>query len=145
MILVPKMIPVPNRRDFFKIADVNATVKPRSAGPLIPAIWQLFTAERIQWNEPVSVLISNEITLAQLVSAYIIPSGFEHLDSNTVFSWALEVVENNAKHDKTKRTVVDIPYKIPHGFNLRVLVDTLHADDDRRQVVCAYGVAKIRF
>jgi hypothetical protein len=40
--------------------------------------------------------------------------------------------------------VVQVPGRIPAGFNLRVLANTLHSDNDKRQVTCAYGVAKIR-
>jgi hypothetical protein len=62
---------------------------------VIIIIIRLFAVEKLPFNEPVRVAIPNEITLAQLVSVCIIPSGFDRLDSNTVFSWAMEVVEDN--------------------------------------------------
>jgi hypothetical protein len=68
--------------------------------------------------------IPNEITLAQLVSAFIIPSGFDRLDSNTLFLWTLEIVEDKSERDKTKKKVIQIPYRIPPGFNLRVMANT---------------------
>jgi hypothetical protein len=111
---------------------MNATPRPRTAGPLTRASWQLFTVDKTPVCEPVPVDVPNEITLAQLVSAYIIPSGFNRLDANTVFQWNLEIAPARGKKDKTKREVVQIPQKIPVGFNPRVTTNTLHENDDGR-------------
>jgi hypothetical protein len=84
--------------------------------------------------------------LAQLVSEFIITSGFDGLDSNTVFLWTLEIVPDGSKRDNTKKKVIQIPHRIPPGFNLRVMANTLHADSDgRKQVTRRFGAAKVRF
>jgi hypothetical protein len=123
--------------------DVNTNIPPRGAGRLVQASWQLFTSEKIPFNEPVPVTIPEEITLAQLVAHFIIPKGFDALDSNTVFQWTPEVVPHLSRAGN-KTTIVQIPSKIPPGFKFRGLANTLHADPDKRQVTCAFGTAKIR-
>jgi hypothetical protein len=54
----------------------------------------------------VEVDVANEITLAQLVAAYIFPAENGRFDGNTVFSWCLEEREDRTKKDKTKREIV---------------------------------------
>jgi hypothetical protein len=126
--------------------DANAVSKPRIAGSLTRATWQLFTIEKIPYNEPVLVDIPSEITLAQLVSTYILPSGFDRPDSNTAFQWTPEVVPDKSKSDKTKLKVIPVPRRIPPGSNRRVMANTLHADDvGRKQATCVFGAARIPF
>jgi hypothetical protein len=145
VVLVPKVIPQVDRGIQFRLVDANAVVPPREVGPLVRASWQVFTAEKSSVCETVQVDIPNEITLAQLVAAYIIPSGFDHLDSNTIFFWTLDVISDPSKADKTKKTVVQIPAKIPPGFNLRVMANTLHENSTgRKQVASNYRTAQIR-
>jgi hypothetical protein len=74
----------------------------------------------------VEVGIRNEITLAQLVAAYINPFAEGKFDINTVFSWNLEEREDKTKKDRAKREVVQIPERTPPEFNLRVKANTLH-------------------
>jgi hypothetical protein len=106
----------------------------------------LFTVEKTPVFEPIPVDIPNEMTLAQLVSASIIPSWFDRLDSDTVCLWTLEIVPDQSKKDKTKMKVIQIPRRITAGFNLRVLANTLHEEaDGRKQVTCVFGSAKVRF
>jgi hypothetical protein len=146
MILVPKVIAALVRENECRMVHANPTPKPRMAGPLTHATWQQFTVEKIPYNELVPVDIPSEIALAQLVSAYILPSGFDRLDSNPVFQWTPEVIPDKSKSDKTKLTVIPIPRRIPPGFNLRVMANILHAyDDGRKRATCVFGSAKIRF
>jgi hypothetical protein len=57
-----------------------------------------------------------------------------------------EIVQDKSTSDKTKMTVVRIPGRIHAGFNLRIMANTLRANNDgRKQVTCAFGTAKIRF
>jgi hypothetical protein len=121
MILIPKVVPFVDRGTQFRLVDRNATLQPSSAGPLVHASWQLSTAEKTPVCEPVPVDIPNEITLAQLVSSFIVPAGFEQVDANTVFFWTLEVISDPKSKDKTRNMVVQIPPRIPVGFNLRVM------------------------
>jgi hypothetical protein len=84
------------------MADANATLPPRTAGPLVQATWQLFTVEKIPFNEPVPGAIPGEITLAQLVAHYVIPSGFDQLDSNTVFQWTPKLFKTSPQAIKRR-------------------------------------------
>jgi hypothetical protein len=102
--------------------------------------------EKTPVGEPVPVDIPNEITLAQLATGYIVPSGHDRLDANTVFFSNLEIAPCSGKKDKTKREVVQIPQKIPVPFNMRAMANTLHERSDGRRVVqCAFGAARVNF
>jgi hypothetical protein len=104
----------------------------------------MFTNENYPHNEPVPVLAPEEITLAQLVTHYILPAGYGNLDSNTVFVWRRKLVQDRSRSG-LKKTVKLIPEKIPAGYKLPVMANTLHTSRDRKQVTCVYGAAKIRF
>jgi hypothetical protein len=144
MILIPRIMPPPSRQEEFHIKDPNATPAPRSAGPLIQAKWQLFTNEKYPFNEPVPVVIPEEITLAQLVAHHILPAEFDNLDSNAVFKWSLKVSRDKTRSG-TKKRAKQIPGKFHAGQKLGVMASSLHTDSDRKQVTCTYGAAKIRF
>jgi hypothetical protein len=103
----------------------------------------LFTNEREELEGPTEVDIPNEITLTQPVEAYIVTARNGKFDINTVFSWNLEKVEDTTKKDKTKRTLIQIPHKMPPGLNLRVKANTLHKKATGKQLAqLAYGDAR---
>jgi hypothetical protein len=74
-------------------------------------------------NEPVPVDVPNEIALEHPVSFYILPT-YDRLDANTVFRWCLEELTSKDKKDEKKREIVQIPQRIPIGFNVRVMAIT---------------------
>jgi hypothetical protein len=100
--------------------------------------------EKTSIFEPVPTMAPNEITLAQLVTYFILPHGLD-LDVSSVFYWNLEEVEDPRKADKTKRMLVQIPYQIPLGFNLRVKVNTLHENSRKRIARCKFGSVPMCF
>jgi hypothetical protein len=65
----------------------------------------------------------NEISLAQLVTFFILPSGID-LDVGSVFYWNLRQLEPAPGEDKTMKKLEQIPGKIPPGFCLRVKCNT---------------------
>jgi hypothetical protein len=57
--------------------------------------------EKTAVGEPKQIFAPHEITLAQLVSYFILPETRD-LDVGTVFYWRLEEVVDESKADKTK-------------------------------------------
>jgi hypothetical protein len=100
--------------------------------------------EKTVIGAPVEIFAPNEITLAQLVTYYILPFGRD-LDVNTVLYWCLEEVEEKTTKDKTKRTLVQIPHRIPMGFVLRVKASTLRDNSTKRMARCKYGSVPMCF
>jgi hypothetical protein len=100
--------------------------------------------EKTAIGEPVPIIAPNEITLAHLVSYFILPRG-DQLDVNTVFYWCLEEVEDPSESDKTKWTLVQIPHRIPTGFVLRVKANTLHGNSSKKMARCKYGSVPMCF
>jgi hypothetical protein len=106
--------------------------------------FQIFTIEKTQYGEPVDILAPNEITLSQLVTYFILPSGIQ-LDVGSVFYWNLRETEEKSKDDKTKRNLEAIPDKIPPGFNLRVKCSSLHDRSAKRMASCRFGTVPLCF
>jgi hypothetical protein len=58
---------------------------------MVQVTWQPFTNNREPFEEPVDVRITNEITLARVVSAVISPHEEGKFDVNTVFQWIIMI------------------------------------------------------
>jgi hypothetical protein len=136
--LVPHNVPVGNRGSEFKIVDCLQVPHLREAGPLTQMSYQVFTMENTQVTKPIVITAPNEISLAQLVTYFILPSGMS-LDVASVFYWNLLQIEDTSKADKTKRKLQEIPDKIPVGFNLRVKCSSLRENSTKRIVNCRFG------
>jgi hypothetical protein len=128
--LVPISIPVINRGLEFRIVDHTTVKRPREVGSLTQMSCQLFTIEKSKFSDAVEIFAPNEISLAQLVTYFILPTGIQS-DVGSVFHWNLREIEDTSKADKTKRTLEQIPDKIPPGFNLRVKCSSLHENSLR--------------
>jgi hypothetical protein len=100
--------------------------------------------EKTPVGEPRQIFAPDEITLAQLVSYFVLPE-MRNLDVGTVFYWCLEEVADESKADKTKRRIVQIPYNIPMGFVLRVKANTLHENSRKRTARCKFGSVPLCF
>jgi hypothetical protein len=136
--VVPTVIPVVERGTEFAIVNQNTVLRPREVGRLTVMTCQVFTIEKTPFGEPVQIQAPNEITLTQLVTYFILPSGIQ-LDVGSVFYWDLREVEDPSKADKSKRMLEQIPGQIPLGFNLRVKVNTLHENSTKRMARCKFG------
>jgi hypothetical protein len=106
--LVPTNIPVSDRGTEFAIVNHTTVKPPREVGPLTPMKFQIFTIEKMEFSEPVDILAPNEISLAQLVTYFILPSGIQS-DVGSVFYWNLREIPDVSKADKTKKTLEQIP------------------------------------
>jgi hypothetical protein len=91
--------------------------------------------EKTPVGVPTLIDIPNEITLAQLVTYFILPAGGDW-DVNMIFYWCFEEIENNADR---KREIIEVPNSIPTGFVLRVKANTLRDAQDKRMARCIYG------
>jgi hypothetical protein len=79
------------------------------------------------------------------VTYFILPAG-GHRGASTVFYWCLEEIEPKKGEDKTKRTVIDIPYNIPTGFVLGVKANTLRDGPyNKRMARCVFGPVPMCF
>jgi hypothetical protein len=96
--------------------------------------------EGTEYSELMGVVIPNEITLAQLVTYFVLPTGIE-LDVASAFFWYLPRVEDLAEKDKSKWKVEEIPDKIPSGFTLKVKCSSLRDGSDKRLAHCRFGDA----
>jgi hypothetical protein len=142
LVLVPESIPRAERGSVFHLVDLNSAPRPRSVGHLTQVSWQLSTNEQDPFSDPVVVSIPNEITLTQLVAAYIYRHEGGRLDINTVFRWCLEEKAPEDPRNKSAREVISIPDRIPVGFNLRVAANSLHTiPNGKRLVECIFGDA----
>jgi hypothetical protein len=134
--LVPNDIWADRGREF-RIVDCTQIKRPREVGPLTQMSYQIFTIEKTQFSEPVEIFAPNEISLAQLLTYFILPTGIQ-LDVGSVFYWNLREIEDTSR-DKTKRKIEEIPDKIPLGFNLRVKCSSLHENSMKRMARCKFG------
>jgi hypothetical protein len=100
--------------------------------------------EKTEFHGPAMIYAPNEISLAQLVTYFILPEKSD-FDVNTTFYWCLEEIEDKSLKDKTKRTLVQIPHRIPNGFVLRVKANTLHDKSSKRMARCKYGAVPMCF
>jgi hypothetical protein len=142
--LVPIEIPVTNRGTEFKLKDRHISNKPREVGPLTRMSYQIFTLEKSPVGEPVDILAPNELSLAQLVTSFVLPSGMD-FDVGSVFYWNLKEEEPAPGTDKTIRKIEQIPMKIPPGFNLRVKCNTLRDASHKRMAHVKWGSVKMHF
>jgi hypothetical protein len=142
--VVPTVIPVFERGTEFAIVNRNTVPEPRDVGRLTVMTFQVFTIEKTPFGEPVQILAPNELTLAQLVTYFILPTGIQ-LDVGSVFYWNLEEVQDPSKADKSKKMLVEIPDRIPLGFNLRVKCNTLHENSTKRMARCKFGSVPMCF
>jgi hypothetical protein len=141
--LVPTVIPPPaDRGSSFEIVKQNEVPRPRTVGQLIRAAFQVFTMEKTPIDSPTPIDIPNEITLAQLVTYFILPAGGDW-DVSTVFYWCPGEIEN--KSDKTKRDLILTPQIIPISFVLRVKANTLRDGSSKRMTQCLYGSVPMCF
>jgi hypothetical protein len=106
--------------------------------------YQLFTMEKSSIEGPIDILAPNEITLSQLVTYFILPSGRD-FDVGSVFYWNLKEEEPAPGEDKTKRKLEQIPTKIPNGFNLRVKCSSLHDAQNKKMAHVKWGTARMNF
>jgi hypothetical protein len=142
--LVPTDIPVVNRGIDFKIVDRNRVNGLREVGPLTRMTYHIFTMEGTPHVEPEVIYAPNEITSAQLVKFFILPSGI-NLDVGSVFHWSLRAIDPAPGEDKTKRQMEQIPTKIPPGFCLRVKCNTLRDAVLKKMVHVKYGGLRMNF
>jgi hypothetical protein len=142
--LVPTVIPVGHRGTEFKIVDRPRVNRPREYGPLTRMSYQVFTIENTPVGERMDIQAPNEITLAQLVAFFILPSGIQ-LDVGSVFYWNLLRVEDKSEKDKTKWQVEEIPQEIPVGFNLRVKCSSLREGSMKKMAHVRFGSAHMAF
>jgi hypothetical protein len=141
--LVSNPFMVPFRGTDFKLSDRFRTPKVREVGPLTPMTYQLFTKEKDALGEPIDILAPNEISLAQLVTYFILPAGRD-FDVSSVFFWNLKEISAD-KEDKTKIELKRIPSIIPNGFNLRVKCNTLRSASRKQMAHVKWGSAKMNF
>jgi hypothetical protein len=95
-------------------------------------------------TEVMGIVVPNEITLAQLVTYCILPTGME-LDVDSAFLWHLPRIEDSSEPDKTKWKVEEIPDKIPHGFLFKVKCSSLHDGSMKQMVHCRFGSVMMHF
>jgi hypothetical protein len=127
----------------FAIINHNTVKRPKEVGILTVMTYQIFTIEKTPFGEPVQILALNEITLSQLVTYFILPTGIQ-LDVGSVFYWSQEEVPDPSRSG-AKMTLVEIPDRIPLGFNLRVKCNTLHENSSKRMARCKYWSVSICF
>jgi hypothetical protein len=142
--LIPRGISVGDRGKDFKLADQWRVNRPREAGPLTQMTYQIFTMENKPIGEPEVIQAPNEITLAQLVTFFILPTGIQ-LDVGSVFYWNLLRIEDKSMKDKTVWQVEEIPALIPVGFNLRVKCSSLRDGAVKVMAHAHYGSAHMAF
>jgi hypothetical protein len=141
---VPKVIPTPSRGASFNISEKLQVPPPRDVGPLVQANLQVFTMEGSEVTEVMGVVIPNEITLAQLVTYCVLPTGME-LDVDSAFYWYLPRVEDRNEKDKSRWKVEEIPDKIPLGFTLKVKCSSLHDGSTKQLAHCRLGDVLMHF
>jgi hypothetical protein len=134
---------VPFRGTEFKLSEKFRVPKPREVGPLTAMTYQLFTMEKESVEDPVDILAPNEISLGQLVTHFILPTGRD-FDVGSVFFWNLREISSDDK-DKTKRELEQIPTIIPTGFNLRVKCNTLRSASTKKMAHVKWGSVQMSF
>jgi hypothetical protein len=144
MILISLEILTPDRGSEFKIVDHTKVPRPRMVGPLTSMSYQVFTMEGTSISEPSEIQAPHEITLSQLVTYFILPTGIQ-LDVDSTFYWNLRRFEDKTEKDKTKWKVEQIPIPIPSGFNLRVKCNTLHDHSTKKMARVRFGSYSMSF
>jgi hypothetical protein len=142
--LVPRGISVGDRGREFKITEQRRVNRPRESGPLTQMTYQIFTMDNTPIGEPEVIQAPNEITLAQLVTFFILPTGIQ-LDVGSVFCWNLLRTEDKSVKDKTLWKVEEIPALIPVGYNLRVKCSSLRDGSMKVMAHAHYGSAHMAF
>jgi hypothetical protein len=143
LVIVPTFIPVTERGREFAIVNHNPVRRPREVGRLTVMTYQIFTIEKTPFGEPVQILAPNEITLAQLVAYFILPTGIQ-LDVGSVFYWNLKEIPDPSS-TSGKMMLEEFPYNITMGLNLRIKCNTLHENSTKRMVCCRYGSVPMCF
>jgi hypothetical protein len=141
---VPKLIPTPLRGASFNICDHLQTPRLREVGHLVQANLQVFTMEGSEVTEVMGIVVPNEITLAQLITYCVLPTGME-LDVDSAFYWHLPRIEDSSEPDKTKWMVEEVPDKIPHGFLFKVRCSSLHDGSTKQMAHCRFGSVMMHF
>jgi hypothetical protein len=96
-------------------------------------------------TEVMGIIIPNEITLDQLVTYCVLPTGME-LDVDSVFYWHLTRIEDKSEKDKSKwRVEGEVPNEIPHGFLFRIKCSSLHDGSRKRLAHCRFGSVIMHF
>jgi hypothetical protein len=142
--LVSNPFMVPFRGMDFKLSERYRTPKVREVAPLTAATYQLFTIEKEAIGEPVDIQIPNEISLSQLVTYYILPSGRD-FDVSSVFYWNLKELDAGPGENKTMRRLEQIPTVIPIDFNLRVKCNTLRSASRKQMAHVKWESARMNF
>jgi hypothetical protein len=141
---IPKLIPTLLSGASFNICDHLQVPRLREAGQLVQANLQVFTMEGSEATEEMGVVVPNEITLAQLVTFCVLPTGME-LDVDSAFYWHLPRLEDKSEKDKSKWKVDEIPDKIPLGFLLKVKCSSLHDGSTKQLAHCRFGTVTMHF
>jgi hypothetical protein len=100
--------------------------------------------EGTEFTEVMGIVIPNEITLAQLVTYCVLPTGME-LDVDSAFYWYLPRIEDRNEKDKSKWRVEEVPDKIPLGFTFKVKCSSLHDGSTKRLAHCQLGDIRMHF
>jgi hypothetical protein len=95
-------------------------------------------------TEVMGIVIPNEITLAQLVTYCVLPTGME-LDVESAFLWHLPRIEDPDEKDKSKWKVEEVPDKIPLGFTFKVKCSSLHDGSTKQMARCRWGSVVMHF
>jgi hypothetical protein len=135
--LVPKIIPKPERGSTFAMIDHHQVPRFREAGPLTQMGLQLHTMQGTEVTEVLTIHPPEEITLAQLVTYFILPLGIE-FDVGSVFYWHLPLVKEESSSDPNKKKPQEIPYNIPIGFTLHVKCSSLKDHSNKKMAHCRW-------
>jgi hypothetical protein len=135
--LVPKNIPKPDRGTTFALIDHNQVPRFREAGPLTQMAFQLHSMQGTEATEAITIQAPEEITLAQLVTYFILPLGIE-FDVGSVFYWYLPLIEDESSSSPGKKKVQEIPATIPIGFTLRVKCSSLQDNSHKKMAHCRW-------
>jgi hypothetical protein len=100
--------------------------------------------EGTAFTEVMGIVIPNEITLAQLVTYCVLPTGME-LDVDSAFLWHLFRIEDKDEKDKSKWKVEEVPDKIPVGFTFKVKCSSLHDGSTKQMARCRWGSVVMYF
>jgi hypothetical protein len=99
--------------------------------------FQLFSMQGTPVTELIVFRAPNEITLAQLVTYFILPLDLE-FDVGSVFYWNLILEKDESSSNPDKKRVQVIPAKIPVVFTLRVKCSSLQDGSDKKMTHCRW-------
>jgi hypothetical protein len=116
----------------------------REVGHLTQMAFQLFTMQNTAVTEQIVINAPNEITLAQLVTFFILPLDLE-FDVGSVFYWNLLQIRDESSSNPDKMTVQEIPMKITVGFTLRVKCSSLHDNSEKKMAHCRWETILMPF